>query len=45
LRRKVDGGEPVPLLHTRRNLGVLLAPQSDAERDDAESRARGDPGA
>jgi two-component system copper resistance phosphate regulon response regulator CusR len=45
LRRKVDGGERVSLLHTRRNLGVVLAPESDAERDDAESRARGDPSA
>lgn len=32
LRRKIDGGEPVPLLHIRRGAGIMLADASSEER-------------
>jgi two-component system copper resistance phosphate regulon response regulator CusR len=31
LRRKVDGGEGIPLLHTRRGAGYMLSRGSDAD--------------
>jgi DNA-binding response OmpR family regulator len=40
LRRKIDDGEAVPLLHTRRGAGYLLAVMGEADRDAAPQPAR-----
>ena len=36
LRRKIDGGEAVPLLHIRRGAGIMLGNGSGGERQDDE---------